>query len=184
MGFSVKTVNCFLRWVFYILVCSYPLTLLIGFLQKHKIQLPSNFAAEVGFWGPGGHCTGSKVSFLGRVLSWVGCSILQWNLLPVQLSCVQEQMLSCSCNRLQACPPPLPSLDSGGQQNTSSAHSAPLCACATESVSCNDMSAHLHPILSLTCAYYSTLIRHDYQDRILKCQRVKSGPLPTGSLVP
>ena len=51
-----------------------------------------------------------------------------------------------------------------------------------ETVSCNDE----RDILSLTCAHCSTLIRDDDQDEISKrhWQRVKSGPLLTGALVP
>ena len=140
--------------------------------MEHRFSAKSWHSAankmEVGFWLNfwGGHCAESKVSFLGGVLSRVGGSILQWNLRPVQLCCVLEQM------SLQARPPPRPSLVSWGWWNTSSAHSAPPCACAKETVSCNDMSALPHPVLSPTCAYCSTLIHNDDQDGIHK--RLKS----------
>ena len=66
----------------------------------------------------------------------------------------------------------------GGQWNASSAHAAPPCAFAKETVSCNDMpvSARPPPVLSLTCAHCSIHIRDDDQDGIRKRQRVKSGP--------
>ena len=54
--------------------------------------------------------------------------------------------------------------------------------CAMESASCNDMSARPPPVLSLMCAYCSTLICDDDQDGIHKRQRVKSGPQPTAAL--
>ena len=57
-----------------------------------------------------------------------------------------------------------------------------LCACAMESASWNDMSACPPPVLSLMCAYCSTLICDDDQDGIHKRQRVKSGPQPTAAL--
>ena len=143
-GVSVLSLLC--------LLCSYPETLQTVFLQKRTLQQARKFAAEVGFGV--GHCAGSKVLFLGGILSWVGGSTLQRNSLPVQLSCALEQMC------LRACSPPWPSPVSGGLRNRSSAYSAPHYACAMKKVGC----------LSPTCAHCSILIRDDNKDGISKRQ--------------
>ena len=125
--------NRLLRWACCALACSYPVT--------RRTGLPNRSSAHSV---PPCACATDSADT-------VSCNDEHYVLCPVFWSI-------CSQTRLRARAPPRPSLVSGGWWNTSSAHSAPPCACATETVSCNDMSARPHPVLSLTCAHWSTLI--------------------------
>ena len=142
------------------------------FLQKRVLQQARKFAEKDGLWG--GNHAGSEVQFLSGLCP--GWSLLRSNSFPVQLSCALVQVC------LWISPPPLPSLVTGGLWNRNSAHIAPLCACAMETVSCNDMRIMYCPWrVCIAALLFAMTTKMEFAS---VRAGVRSGPWQIGALVP